>query len=478
MSLRGRLLVLLVGLSALGLAVVGSVSYAALRSYLSARVDKQVVQAVFEVEHKLSDPSDQDGPGGPGGPGGSGGPGGPQIPEGTYGALREAGGHVVDDTTLAFASNRRRVKPDLPATLPLTRDLGDPRLVDVDARGAPGRFRVLATPLRGGGDLVVAVPLTELDSTLGRLVRIELIVAGAVLLGLGAAAFWLVRLGLSPLERMGRTAGMIAAGNYAERVEPATERTEVGRLGLALNAMLGQIEGAFAERTASEERLRRFLSDASHELRTPLSAIRGYAELLRMGAATGKADRERAMARIESEAARMGVLVEDLLMLARLDEERELVREEVDLSAVVREAADAARTAAPDRALTLTAAGEVLVEGDASRLRQVVDNLVRNALVHTPAGTPVELRVDRDADRARLEVRDHGLGLPAGDPEALFGRFWRSEAGRERGRAGAGLGLAIVAGIVAAHDGEVSAADAPGGGARFAVSLPLRGSRA
>jgi two-component system OmpR family sensor kinase len=255
-------------------------------------------------------------------------------------------------------------------------------------------------------------------------------------------------------------------------VEPAEPRTEVGRLGLALNAMLTQIERALAERRASEDRLRRFLSDASHELRTPLASIRGYAELFRIGAAREPADVEKAMVRIEQESARMGTLVEDLLTLARLDEERELVREAVDLSRLAADAAHDARAAAPDRAIDVDAPGGAVVEGDANRLRQVLANLVRNALVHTPPGTPVELHVRRDDGQFELEVRDHGPGLPTDRPQELFERFWRAEGGRERGRAGAGLGLAIVDGIVSAHGGTVAAGNAPGGGASFRVRLP------
>ncbi len=466
MSLRGRLLILLVGLSAAGLIVVGSVSYAALRSYLLDRVDQQAVDGVEQVGHQLAESRyPDDGPGGGPGPA-------RQLPEGTYGALRDSRGRVVDDFVFSYGAGSLP-RPIVPAELPLTTSRDEPRLVNADARSGSSRFRLLAVPLAAGGSLVVGVPLTEVDSTLHRFVLILLVVAGAVLLVLGAAAFWLVRLGLSPLVRMGRTAGAIAAGSYSERVEPASERTEVGRLGLSLNAMLGQIERAFAERAASEDRLRRFLSDASHELRTPLASIRGYAELFRIGAARGEADREKAMARIESEAVRMGVLVEDLLTLARLDEERELDREHVDLTAVAREAVDAARVASPSRPITLAADGPLIVDGDPGRLRQVVDNLVRNALTHTPAGTAVDVCLGSGGGRAHLEVRDHGQGLPPGDPSELFGRFWRAEPGRERGKGGAGLGLAIVAGIVAAHDGEVSAADAPGGGARFEVVLPL-----
>jgi two-component system OmpR family sensor kinase len=463
MSLRARLLALLVALAALGILLVGGVSYAALRSYLSDRVDRQAVSALNDVYHELDAIHGHRGfgppPGGPGGPGGS-------IPEGTYGALLDIDGRLLNDTTFAFGDDERD-EPAIPADLPISREADHP--LTLDEKG----YRFIATHTPEGGTVIAAVPLGDFTSTLHRLLRIQVMVALGVLALLAAAAFWLARLGLSPLERMGRTAGAIAAGDLAQRVEPATERTEVGRLGLALNRMLGQIETAFAERTASEERLRTFLSDASHELRTPLASIRGYAELYRIGAARDPADQEKAMTRIEAEAARMGVLVEDLLTLARLDEERELLRQDVDLTALASDAVDAARVSAPDRAVSLDANGAVVVEGDPDRLRQVVDNLVRNALTHTPAGTAVEVHVARDERSAHLDVRDHGGGLPPGDPAALFERFWRSEGGRERGKAGAGLGLAIVAGIVEAHHGSVEAGDAAGGGARFSVTLPL-----
>jgi two-component system OmpR family sensor kinase len=271
---------------------------------------------------------------------------------------------------------------------------------------------------------------------------------------------------------MGHTAGAIAGGDLSQRVGTTDPRTEVGRLGAALNRMLDRLERAFAERRASEDRLRRFIADASHELRTPLVSIRGYAELYRIGAAREPAEVETAMRRIEEEAARMGMLVEDLLTLARLDEVREAAHDEVDVAALAGDAVDDARAAAPDRTIDLDVGGRAVVLGDADRLRQVLGNLLRNALVHTPAGTPIDVRVSRGGGEVCLEVRDHGPGLPPGDPEALFERFWRAEAGRERGRGGAGLGLAIVAGIVAAHGGTVAAANAPDGGASFVVRLP------
>jgi two-component system, OmpR family, sensor kinase len=316
-------------------------------------------------------------------------------------------------------------------------------------------------------------PLREVDETLNRLLLVEGLVLAGVLFLLGAAAWAVVRVGLLPLDRMGHTAGAIAGGDLSRRVSPADARTEVGRLGIALNRMLDRLEEAFAERQASEDRLRRFIADASHELRTPLASIRGYAELFRMGAAREPDDVARSMARIEDEAARMGVLVEDLLTLARLDQMPEAPHVPVDLGGIARDAVDDARATAPDRAIELHHDPPALVNGDPHQLRQVLANLLRNALVHTPAGTAVDVSVGAAPGGVRVEVRDHGPGLPPGtSPDALFERFWRAEGGRERGRAGAGLGLAIVAGIVDAHGGRVHAENAPGGGAAFLVELP------
>jgi two-component system OmpR family sensor kinase len=269
------------------------------------------------------------------------------------------------------------------------------------------------------------------------------------------------------------TAGEIAAGQLSRRVSPTNPKTEVGRLGLALNAMLGRLEQAFSQRKASEERLRRFLADASHELRTPVASIRGYAELFRMGATRDRAGTEMAMRRIEEEAKRMGVLVEDLLTLARLDAPPARRRAYVDLAALASDAVEDARATAPEREIALQAAAPAFVSGDPHQLHQVLANLMRNALVHTPSGTPIEVSVSEDSAHVVVSVRDHGPGLPDVSPQRLFDRFWRAEGGRERGKAGAGLGLAIVGGVVAAHDGRVSAQNAPGGGALFTVLLPV-----
>jgi two-component system OmpR family sensor kinase len=236
--------------------------------------------------------------------------------------------------------------------------------------------------------------------------------------------------------------------------------------------MLDRLEQAFAQRTASEERLRRFLADASHELRTPLASIRGYAELFRMGATEDKAGTEMAMRRIEDESKRMGVLVEDLLTLARLDETPEREPRPVDMATLARDAVEDARATAPERSISLSADGAALTLGDGHQLRQVLANLLRNALVHTPAGTAVEVSVAQDDGSVQISVRDHGPGLPPASSANLFDRFWRAEGGRERGKAGAGLGLAIAREVVEAHHGRIDAENAPGGGALFVVRLP------
>jgi two-component system, OmpR family, sensor kinase len=494
-SLRARLIAGLIVLAAAGLMTLAAVTYAEQRSFLLGQVDQVAHDAQRAVSFELAGPPLPPGapglrppPGGfrplaPGGRPGPGGPGdaddhpgsGPQgLPRGAVGQLRDSSGRVLQSTSVRLYGDEALPAPKLPGSIPV-----DEPITVGSAGGSGLRYRVLAEPThsRAGTTTVVALPLREEDATLDRLIRVEALVIGGVLVLLGALAWWVVRLGLRPLDRMGQTADAIAGGDLSRRVSPATERTEVGRLGLALNAMLGQIEKAFAERQASESRLRQFLADASHELRTPLASIRGYAELFRIGAAREPAETEKAMGRIEDESARMGALVENLLTLARLDQVPEVARKPVDLAELARDAADDARAIAPDRDISLGGDGSVTVLGDQSQLRQVLGNLVRNALMHTPGGTPVELSVRRDeAGDAVLEVRDHGRGLPTDDTDALFERFWRADPGRERGRGGAGLGLSIVAAIVDAHGGRVRAANAPGGGAAFTISLPASGT--
>jgi two-component system, OmpR family, sensor kinase len=473
-SLRARLLAAVLALTACGLLLAGAITYVEQRSFQYDRVDQQLRASIVGVDHELDrqagasaggyGDADDHPPRGPGG--------GPNfgIPAGTYGEKRSASGTVM--AAKPFAVNGTvTAKPKLPASVPT----GTPFTVE-GQKGAGTRYRALAVrnPM-DGSVTIAAIPLNTVDDTLQRLLVVEALVIAAVLVVLGLVSWAVVRVGLLPLDRIGHTAGAIAGGDLSHRVESTDPRTEVGRLGISLNAMLDRLERAFGERAASEDRLRRFIADASHELRTPLASIRGYAELFRMGAARDPADVEKAMGRIEDEAARMGVLVEDLLTLARLDEVPDTPHAQLDLAALVRDAVDDGRASAPDRAIGIEVEGPAPVLGDRDQLRQVLGNLLRNAFVHTPPGTPIEVSLAHVDGEVRLEVRDHGPGLPTSDAEALFERFWRSEGGRERGRGGAGLGLAIVAAIVDAHDGEVRAGNAPGGGASFVVTLPAAG---
>jgi two-component system OmpR family sensor kinase len=502
-SLRARLLAGLVGLAAIGLLVAGLVTYRAERSFLYDRVDSQVIASVVSVEdqvdayahlHNAHNPRQRAGAGGTATQGGvdqdGQGAGSLRVghvfppaeglvdPPGTFGEhLTDVGLPVGKPIAVDFSGV---YEPKLPAIadLPITprSQLAHPKIFTVPAVGKPGLYyRAVATPADVGyGITIVAVSLTDIDASLTRLQQIEAIVIGSVLVALAILAWFVIRLGLRPLDRIGATAGAIAAGDLSRRVSPATERTEVGRLGIALNAMLGQIEEAFGKRQASEERLRRFLSDASHELRTPLTSIRGYAELFRLGAAESPEETAKAMKRIEQEASRMGILVEELLALARLDEMPETTREPVNIGPLITDAGYDAKAAAPDRDINVTIEPESghVVSGDVHQLRQVLANLMTNAIKHTPAGTAIDLSLVRDNGTERIEVRDHGPGLPHDAQDAVFERFWRAEAGRERGKAGAGLGLSIVAEIVEAHDGKVSARNTQDGGAVFVIELP------
>jgi two-component system OmpR family sensor kinase len=309
--------------------------------------------------------------------------------------------------------------------------------------------------------------------------RLALVVIGVTVVGVGAlAGRWGVRRSLRPLRQIEDTAAAIAAGDLTRRVPDAPAGTEVGRLSAALNTMLSQIEQAFAVRAASEERMRRFVADASHELRTPLATIRGYGELYRMGALTDPEDLPRTMRRIEDSATRMGTLVQDLLHLARLGEGRPLAQDDVDLSVLVADAGADLRALDPTRPVRLvpltdggTTAGAITV-GDESRLRQVLANLVGNVVQHTPAASPVELAVGREDGSAVLEVRDHGPGISPEHASRVFERFYRVDQARGRDSGGAGLGMAIVAAIVGAHQGHVQLGPTPGGGTTIRIALP------
>jgi two-component system OmpR family sensor kinase len=479
-SLRARLMLSVLALAGAGLIALGALTYAEQRSFLLGRVDQQVHSSIAAVSQRLDSQgafpdgagrAQPDGGQNPGLPGRGGRAPFVAIPPGTWGQRRDASATQVIGQAVQF---RYSPSEPLPATPHLPGKVPVETLFTVGSYGTSGpHYRVYAQrDPEDTGITVVAVPLSDVDQTLNRLLLVEGLVIGGVLIALGLSAWFVIKLGLRPLDRIEVTAGQIAAGELSRRVSPATSKTEVGRLGLALNAMLERLEQAFAARTASEERLRRFLADASHELRTPLASIRGYAELFRMGATTGPHQTETAMRRIEEESKRMGILVEDLLTLARQEEGPDREPEPVDLADLARDAVADARATAPERTIELRAEGPAVITGDQLGLRQVLANLLRNAIIHTPDPTPIEVSIEREPGWVTLSVSDHGPGVPAEARKQLFERFWRKEAGRERGRGGAGLGLAIVDGVVSAHGGGVSITDTPGGGATFKVRLP------
>ncbi|MGW4412996.1 sensor histidine kinase [Nonomuraea sp. NPDC004702] len=457
----------------LAITVTGLFAVRLLRGYLVERVDRQLVAAA--APRDLPPPPEA-------------WPAGRQ-PQRFFGlfhsVLVDAGGATVRVLTESTEEHTPKL-PRLTSADVAARG-GRPFTVESRASGGPD-WRVVAVPARDGDSRVIAISLGDVEGTVARLALIVAFAGGGTLAVLGVACYWLVRRSLRPLREIGRTARDIAGGDLSRRVPMWASTTEVGKLGRSLNGMLAQIESAVREREAaaesaresataarrSEEVMRRFMADASHELRTPLTSIRGFAELFRLGKEKDLAEAVRLLSRIEGQAARMGLLVEDMLLLARLDQRRELARRPVDLLSLAATAVIDAQTLAPDRRIELVrldgGEGEVLVTGDESRLGQVVGNLVGNALQHTPPGTPFEVRVGVDGERAVVEVADEGPGFPPEVAERVFERFYRADPAR--GVGGAGLGLSIAATLVEAHGGVVMAEGEPGKGALFRVLLP------
>ncbi|NYE96342.1 two-component system OmpR family sensor kinase [Psychromicrobium silvestre] len=335
----------------------------------------------------------------------------------------------------------------------------------------------------GPGYVLIAITYTRFDESINRLALV-MFLAGVLVVAVGTMiAFWTVSRSFRPLVRVERTAAAIAAGDLSQRVQIQNPATEVGRLSESLNTMLAHIEAAFEARTASEQRMRRFIADASHELRTPLVTIRGFSELYRHGALASNDDVHTAMGRIESEAKRMGALVEDLLVLARIDEQRPLDNKQIDLLVLGNDAAVDARASVRDRRITVVGlengpAVNAPVMGDEAKLRQVVVNLMANALRYTPEGTPIEVAIgttEIDGQRfSTLQIRDHGPGIDEEESGRIFERFYRAETSRNRDTGGSGLGLAIVSAIIASHRGKVRVSQTSGGGATLTIQLPYR----
>ncbi len=350
------------------------------------------------------------------------------------------------------------------------------RIVTLPAIDDSVQYRVLIKRDDDENFVAVAAPLGDVERAVARVVQMVSIGGASVLVVAGLASWWLIRRGLRPVDRMVDTAAAIAGGDLSRRVPDGDPRTELGRLGEALNNMLGQIERGVDERVRNEERLRRFVADAAHELRTPLTSVRGYAELYRQGALTDTASLTKAMGRIEAEGGRMARLVDDLLLLARLDRQLALEHEPIDLGVLAREAVDDFEIVEPGHPVTTEIAGPVVVAGDAVRLRQVVDNLLANVRVHTPTGTPVHVFVRTVRREAVMTVADDGPGIAAADRARVFERFWRGDPSRVRKTGGTGLGLAIVASLVQSHGGTVELASDEGTGATFTVRIPVAGA--
>jgi two-component system OmpR family sensor kinase len=462
-SLHTRLTVGVLLLTALGLLLAAVATNVLLRGYLVSQLDTQLLASPRFTETAPL-------PGGPG-PGGNGSP---ALPSPFFVTRLDAAGNVVEQS-------RGSQLGDAPApdVAGLTVDQARSKrgqVFEVGGVGDPSfTYRVVAFPSRDGSGSVVVAVATAGPADTARKVALASLAIGLFTLGLvGLLSRYVIRVGLRPLDEIEATAERIAAGDLSQRVPDMPEGTEIGRLSSSLNGMLGQIETAFDERTASEDRLRRFVSDASHELRTPLTAIRGYAELSRTGVYTTDEDRTRAASRIEEEAARMGVLVDDLLLLARLDQQRPLERAEVDVVVLVRAAAESLRAVAPDREVDVDSVPTAIVVGDSLRLRQVIDNLVTNARIHTTAGAPIRFMIGVDSGWVSVAVADAGPGMSPVEVERAFERFYRGDTSRSRARgAGTGLGLSIAQAVVAAHGGEVSLVSSPEAGTVVTIRLPL-----
>ena len=512
--LRIKLITAVLALVAIALGLISVAGISVLRSYLLGGYDSQLTASQYEAQRAVGHCLDGSAPC-------------PAYQSGgvllawlpTHGSLQQ----VVVPIQTRFGS-----MPQQPTRVP------EPTISATDSwvAGASGqpttvstvtgsrRWRVItfptvySDPVSGQmttGTVILGVDVTSVYGTLGTLAKIDAIVSVIVLVALAIVGIAIVRTSLRPLTDIELTAEAIAEGDLSRRVPDRDPRTEVGRLGRSLNAMLAQVEAAFHAREKSEaaarrseERMRQFVADASHELRTPLTAIRGYAEYYRQrGGAAGNGARhattssaeagldadgrlsepdvDRIMQRVEQESARMGVLVEDMLLLARLDQQRPIEHRPVDMLTLAADAVQDARMIAPNRKIELTVGnGAFIVLGDEARLRQVISNLMSNALTHTPDGTPIDVRLlahgpdgHLPVPSVTLEVDDHGPGLNQEQADRVFERFYRADQARRRKTGGAGLGLAIVRALVAAHGGTTGVDTIPGEGARFWITLPL-----
>ncbi|MEY2814362.1 MAG: hypothetical protein RIS05_110 [Actinomycetota bacterium] len=477
-SLRNRLVLGVVILSTLGLLASGVAAQKQLESFLVHQIDDQLYsvasgslprlsRAGIVDDHEwrerrgLERDDDDDAPQTPL----------DRVPTATSVTLLDATGAVVggiggDLNTVSIVDYIAGYSPEKVAEFE-----GQPFTVKADEEN----FRVLALPLPSNlGSVAIGQSLNDVDRTLNRLQWLFFLI-GLVVVGLIAVASrTMIKVSLKPLSNIEDTAEQIAAGDLSARLPDAKPTTEVGRLTTALNTMLTRIEESFAIRKASEDKLRRFVADASHELRTPLTAIRGFAELHRQGAVAGEEDTKQLLGRIEGESLRMGSLVEDLLLLARLDQAREMERLPVDIAKTTRDAVASALVAGPDHPITVVGdVDELYTLGDHHRIHQVIANLLANARTHTPTGTPITVSISHDDDGVRIAVADQGPGLSKEDQARIFERFYRADSSRVRiDGEGSGLGLSIVDAVMKAHGGEVTVASELGKGATFTLFFP------
>ena len=466
-SLRNRLTIGVLVLSAIGFVGAGVGSQALLRNYLINQVDEQLLSVVGGVAERLdragiADDGDEDS----------------QrsaqaitplnrVPTSTSVTVLDPFGNLIGGIGGDFNSNE--ITDYVKGLLPGQVEAYGSKPFTIEAPGPD--FRVATTVLPSSlGSVIVAQSLADFDKTTRQIGSVFLIIGSLVLIFIAFASRQVIKVGMRPLQKIEETAEKIAAGDLSARLDNFEPDTEVGRLSTSLNTMLSRIEEAFDARMQSEDKLRRFVADASHELRTPLTAIRGFAELHRQGAVPDGEKTNELIARIEKESMRMGYLVEDLLMLARMDQSRELVIADVNLSELVQEAVTSAQAAGPDHVITTNIASGVVTKGDADKIYQVVTNLLANARAHTPAGTAINVSVSKTGVDSLVTVADNGPGLSAADQARIFERFYRVDASRQRNsKDGSGLGLSIVDAVMRAHGGEVTVASELGKGAAFTL---------
>ncbi len=482
--LRITLVLALLALVTAALVASGITATALMRGYLVDRIDEQLHQVAPMIANRPQFADDQGPPA----------QRRPRLPSEFVVKYIDAQGN--EEQKLGQPLQENQQLPDLPTMTMTEVDQRDGHPFEIRDSKTGEHWRVLAVPLtREPGSALIAQSLTDVQQTVRQMVGLQIAVGVILLVVLAGVGSYVVRRNLRGLVDVENTAVAIAGGDLSRRVPERDPRTEVGRLSGALNAMLHQIENAFAERTASEvaarrsedaarrsedaalrseDRMRRFVADASHELRTPLTSIRGFAELARQRGGELRPDE---MRRVEDEAKRMGLLVDDLLLLARLDQQRPLAHKPVDLLELAGDAVRDAKAIQPERTVrleVLPGSEAPVVTGDEARLRQVLGNLLSNALHHTPESAPVTVAVGTESSRrAVVHVRDSGPGLSDEYKSRVFERFYRADSARTRATGGSGLGLSIVAALVEAHGGTIDVTDTPGGGATFTVHLPL-----